>query len=373
MTTPDHRAIKGVRSYTHMLTFDPTYGAYHPRHPVTNLTNDNMARICRTADLSPRSTRWKATLSQDVGIGLGGLVRHTFWANDLVRVRCYLKAPLPVLGVDTATNRIAILAHGLSEGTSCTLWSTLTLPAGIEEGTVYYVRPVDANSLTLHATQADADAGIGPLPLTSAGAGAMELLPRLMLDTGWERVFPRVYEETVGWLDENFWSATYTPREIRAGRWTWPLIPERQTLTKCMTIEAQSGHPDGSVDLSMVSLSRGWRLGVNFDTGAETGAPSRAVMVESWSGAKEGELRPKRRTFSGECPFLDATESLEEALEDQATNDTVFPTLWVEQPANKRHWPRFCYLARNTELRPLRYSTQSGDKMGVAISLEEVL
>lgn len=78
-----------------------------------------------------------------------------------------------------ATNDVVTSAsHGLTTGQPLRVTSSGTpedLPAGLSSGTTYYVRVVNANTFTLHSTNAGAVANTGTIDITDAGTGTHTL------------------------------------------------------------------------------------------------------------------------------------------------------------------------------------------------------
>jgi len=74
--------------------------------------------------------------------------------------------------VNTTTDRITITAHGMSNGTAIKYVSTGgDAIGGIIVGYTYYVRVVDANTVTLHITPGNATSGTSVIDLTDSGTG----------------------------------------------------------------------------------------------------------------------------------------------------------------------------------------------------------
>lgn len=72
--------------------------------------------------------------------------------------------------VNTSTEEITITAHGFSNTHKVTFSSTNTVPGGLTAGTSYWVIRVDANTIKVASTEANAWAGT-PINLTSQGVG----------------------------------------------------------------------------------------------------------------------------------------------------------------------------------------------------------
>lgn len=87
--------------------------------------------------------------------------------------------------IDTGTDVLTITAHGFSTRDTIHLFDTGVGTAPTISGVTpdangfygrYYVRGLTANTLTLHPTIADADAGTNTIDFTSAGSGAIMIL-----------------------------------------------------------------------------------------------------------------------------------------------------------------------------------------------------
>lgn len=71
---------------------------------------------------------------------------------------------------NAGTDQLTVTAHGLVDEQIVRLSTTDTLPAGLSTGTDYYVIYVDANTIKLATTRANAIAGT-PIDITDAGTG----------------------------------------------------------------------------------------------------------------------------------------------------------------------------------------------------------
>lgn len=88
----------------------------------------------------------------------------------------------PKISVGLSSDTVYAPAHGLAVNDPVVLWATLgnSLPAGITEGTVYYVLTApDADTLTLSATQ-----GGATLNITGIGAGVLQKLTPIQISSG---------------------------------------------------------------------------------------------------------------------------------------------------------------------------------------------
>lgn len=78
--------------------------------------------------------------------------------------------------VNTGTDEITLTAHGLENGQRIQLTSTGTVPAGLSASTTYYVIFVDANTIQLATSYANAYNGTD-IDITSQGTGTHTLTP----------------------------------------------------------------------------------------------------------------------------------------------------------------------------------------------------
>lgn len=77
----------------------------------------------------------------------------------------------------TASNdRLTITSHGITTGTGPVYFSAEAI-AGIDTATNYWVRSQNANEVTLHTTEAGANAGTGTVDITADGGTATMVLP----------------------------------------------------------------------------------------------------------------------------------------------------------------------------------------------------
>lgn len=71
--------------------------------------------------------------------------------------------------VVTADNQVTITAHGWDHGAAVRVFTFGTMPAGLTAGDLYYLRAVNANTVSFHPTRADAIAGTNAVDITTAG------------------------------------------------------------------------------------------------------------------------------------------------------------------------------------------------------------
>jgi len=74
-----------------------------------------------------------------------------------------------------ATDVFTATTHGLTTGQPIQISSSVTLPAGLTAGTTYYVRRIDADTFTLHTTNAGAVANSAQQLVSDTGTGTHTL------------------------------------------------------------------------------------------------------------------------------------------------------------------------------------------------------
>ncbi len=367
------QAVKGVRRITPRMSWDSAYGVYDANYPVGNLASDELARICRTGTATLRANRFKATGDRERAVRLMGFVHHNCGIGDRFRVRLYGGAGL-AFTANATTNQLTATAHGLNTGATATVWNrdalSGVLPGGLTDGAIYYVRAVDANTLTLHGSAADALSGANVIDLTGTGTGTHELLPDLRYDGGWQDVWPVVYGDTPEWEDDNWWTGKYTDEDL--ANWkvkTRPYLLDQVYLMRVATLEFDS---TTTLDLGLWEMSKGWQFETNFTPGAQFHFRIRSKSIEYWGGGKGFERLNKPRNFRGQIGMASMTEAMEQGFEDVFSNDVTEPFLWMPHPDDPAQWLRNSYFARNTDPGPFSYH-QAPDRATIPLAHEEVL
>lgn len=76
------------------------------------------------------------------------------------------------------TDIVTSASHGLASGDGpIQLYTTDTLPAGLDVSTDYYVNVIDTDTFTLHLTAADGLSGDNPVDITDTGTGTHSFIP----------------------------------------------------------------------------------------------------------------------------------------------------------------------------------------------------
>lgn len=83
-----------------------------------------------------------------------------------------------ISAINTTSNQLTSTAHGLLTGQPVFVGFTVggSLPGGSVATTIYYVRAVDANTITLHPIASDASGNLNALDITTAGSNVV-LIP----------------------------------------------------------------------------------------------------------------------------------------------------------------------------------------------------
>jgi hypothetical protein len=89
--------------------------------------------------------------------------------------------------INTSTDAITITSHGFTTADAVSISrpnATGTFPTGITEGNAYYARAIDANTISLHPTAADATGNTNKIDITAAGSGTFYINKGNMLWSG---------------------------------------------------------------------------------------------------------------------------------------------------------------------------------------------
>lgn len=84
-----------------------------------------------------------------------------------------------ISAVDTVDDKLTVTGHGLVAGTGVRIGgrsSGATVPTGTTENSLYFAGVVDADTVTLHTSEADAIAGTNKLNMTSTGTGPLAVV-----------------------------------------------------------------------------------------------------------------------------------------------------------------------------------------------------
>jgi len=232
---------------------------------------------------------------------------------------------------------------------------TMTLPRSRPIRCLALVR----HNLTLHATMR--------IRMYAESTGMS-----LVYDSGEEDVWPVVYPASqIDWESDNFWSAKYTPDQIKDYAWTRPVWLDRAYLAQRIEIAiSDPSNLDGSLDIGLIEVSEGWQISTNFDFGAEYGFRFRTSMNQAMGGAKYGRRKPKGRVFQGSIPDLPRDEAMARGFEFLRQADLDTPFLWLPDPQDQVNWLRNCFLATLSEPDLMAYAEPDGDSF--PIRLEEV-
>jgi hypothetical protein len=195
----------------------------------------------------------------------------------------------------------------------------------------------------------------------------------LLLDTGWENVWPEVYPyETLEWEDDSWWTGTYTAEEIAGYQPTRPFWFEQFFLARAIRVEIDdTTNAAGYIQIGMCEISQGWQPSFNFSYGYQEGFRFRTQETEALGGVKTFDRRDKPRVAQGEIQLLPQDEALARGFELFRQADTDQPFLWLPAPDEQIHWLRRVMLARAVNPGLITYSVFARNT--VPFNFEEVL
>lgn len=87
-----------------------------------------------------------------------------------------------ITAVDAVANTIEVKKHRLRTEAPIRFDTLGTLPAGLVEGTLYYARRIDADTISVHPTAADATANTNAIDITDAGTGRSSVVEQEPLE-----------------------------------------------------------------------------------------------------------------------------------------------------------------------------------------------
>ena len=151
------------------ITLSDTSGDFLAKTRLLTANSGGLARgnnlIYKVNDTGPLVSRGNA-IDQNSS-GLQGLAVTATKANGAARIS----------SVDTSGETVTTEnSHGYSTGDTVTLYSPGTIPGGLSSDTTYYVRVTSNTTFSLHASQADSEAGTGSVDLTGAQSGDVYFL-----------------------------------------------------------------------------------------------------------------------------------------------------------------------------------------------------
>lgn len=88
----------------------------------------------------------------------------------------FVHAVRMIESVTPASDQITITAHPFRTGHAVRVATYGTLPTGLSAATTYFARKVDANTITLHSTEAGAAAATGIVDITAVGTGTSRII-----------------------------------------------------------------------------------------------------------------------------------------------------------------------------------------------------
>ena len=151
------------------ITLSDTTGDFLAKTRLLTANSGSLSRgnnlIYKVNDTGPLVSRRNAIDQNSSGIQ--GLAVTATKANGAARIS----------SVDTSGETVTTKnSHGYSTGDTVTLYSPGTIPGGLSADTTYYVRVTSNTTFSLHATQADAEAGTSSVDLTGAQSGDVYFL-----------------------------------------------------------------------------------------------------------------------------------------------------------------------------------------------------
>lgn len=141
------------------------FGCKYNFEPVCVNTSKLIYQISDTTDLNLANILAVRDLGVPLTPGIARTITELQDASNTLSFTCV-----------AASANMTVTAHPYATGDKVTLYSTGTLPAPAQPRTVYYLRSVDANTVTLHHTYSDATDNKLAVTFTSVGIGVHKIL-----------------------------------------------------------------------------------------------------------------------------------------------------------------------------------------------------
>jgi hypothetical protein len=160
-TTAKNNALDGL-----MITQASLHSAFPGTTGINELTGGGYARVAATFAAASGGTR-SLSAALNFTVGAGSTVRWVGFWNGATFLGYAANAGVPKEFIVTvSTDTVNCLAHGYVDTNKIVFYGD-TVPAGLTEGTIYYVRDATTDTFKVAAS-----AGGAAIDLTSAGGSA---------------------------------------------------------------------------------------------------------------------------------------------------------------------------------------------------------
>lgn len=173
--------------------------------------------------------------------------------------------------------------------------------------------------------------------------------PDLVYDSGWEDVWPTVYETQYrDFHTPNWFTGRYVDSEIQGQYSSRPFwLPERVVAKTILLEFADADNPAGHVQAGYLAIAEAWQVSLNPSYGSSVfGLEFNDIINKSEGSTLYIDERPKVRQFRGEIEHLELRELKQRAYELMRQHGQKKPFFWLPDPADTLNWVRDSYLAR---------------------------
>jgi len=178
----------------------------------------------------------------------------------------------------------------------------------------------------------------------------------VILDTGWQDVWPQVYDPlTLDFEDPRWGDGRYSDEDLAGYTWTLPQILAGIEIPRYERWEFDDQlNPAGYLDFGRLYIAEQWQASINLSYGHELVLRSNSSMSYTPGGVKWPKRRPAQRTAMISFDWLSVDEGLGRAFETMRRADIVDDVFYVYDPDDTLHMIRRAFLGTLKKLSPVR-------------------
>jgi hypothetical protein len=167
-------------------------------------------------------------------------------------------------------------------------------------------------------------------------------------DTGWQQVWPAVYEDGVLiWGVSNFWERQYSDEEREGYTADFFAVAPTSILARYWLVEINDiGNLDNHVDIGRLFIGDGFEPTINMEFGAGIGWEDGSVIDEAISGAEFFDRRAVYRVVKFTIPMLPEAEALTYAFEIMRRSGSTREVLFQWDTEDTLHALRRQFMGR---------------------------
>lgn len=176
-------------------------------------------------------------------------------------------------------------------------------------------------------------------------------------DSGWQDVWPAVYdEEELEWDDLNWWEGTYSEDERQGYNWTLIHKLPSALLARYAWVEIDDPFNVSSfVQLGRVFIAPGWTPSHNMSVGATLGWEDESDIQQAYGGAEFFNEQPRYRIARFTIQNIDNDEAYGKAFEIFRQAGRTGEVLLQWSGTDTKHAIRRSFVGRLRQLSPIEH------------------